>query len=655
MQKNDVKRTMIYCLSFLFLWILLVVKIAPSYIAGDSPETIMAFNFLGIQHPPGYVLDTMLGKIFLLIPVGNIMFRAAIMAMIFNMLTAFVIFNIILIIFQKEEKNYKIYFTATAASAFYLFSNSVFIQGITAKGSVYTLQSFLISMIFLSLFQIKRSNKYLYLSTFLFALSLGNHWQSSVALFPAMVLSLFIINGKINLRSWLKCFLFLLIGISVCIYLIVRKTNLIWNNVLNLNNLIWFLSRAQYAHHEHPHIFSIIDSFRLLKYYFSGILPEQYPLFLVFVLFPGSALLLWKLKKYGYVFIAAFVCYLSGILFVSTEIGQEWVDKQFITYIIFVSIFISFFFYWIINLLKISKTMTSILFISIFLLLYINLPDYSRYFLSYDYVNNLTLDLPKGCLFFTEGDINSFGAFYKQHIDKNDLNTIAVGFLTFQWYREQIMRNNFESIVIPEKGRAFNLADDIKNIMSANKNKEIYSSSFSSNDLLIYPKIPVGITCKILIDKDQTQIDPYLPYRFYAYRGIFDNKIVYDDFSKMLVLSTYEKCLAQLGDNFGNKGNIDQALFFYNHAFLFSKEDSLATNIGICYLQKGEATKSEEYLDEALRLNPKFVTAYYYKAAVAYMLLKDPVKTKENLIKVLELDKNNINAKELLSKLNSGT
>jgi hypothetical protein len=37
------------------------------------------------------------------------------------------------------------------------------------------------------------------------------------------------------------------------------------------------------------------------------------------------------------------------------------------------------------------------------------------------------------------------------------------------------------------------------------------------------------------------------------------------------------------------------------------------------------------------------------------MLLKDPVKTKENLLKVIELDKNNREAKSLLNKLNGGT
>jgi len=646
---------MLICASVLILWLLLIIKIAPAYIAGDSPETIMAFNFLGIQHPPGYALDTLIGKIFLLIPVGNLMFRSAIMAMFFNFMTALTIFKIVLIVFKDNAKKSGIYYAPIIAAIFYLFSNSVFIQGITAKGSVYTIHCFLIALIFLLLLEIKQGAKFLYLASFLFGLSLGNHWQSSIVLLPAMALGVLLSGQKVKLKTWLKCFVFFLIGISIFAYLLLRKTTLIWSNVADLNNLIWFLSRAPYAELEHRHAFSIIDSFRLFKYYFSNIFPDQYPVFLAYILFPGAVLLAWKLPKYGYIFITAFICYLAGILLVSTEVGQEWEDKQFIIYIIFAAIFISSFFNWLFNLIKYNKTTMSILFVVIFPLLYINLPDYSRYFVSYDYVNNLTSGLPEGCLFLTEGDINFFGAYYKQLINKNDINTIAVALLNFQWYREQIHRNSFESILIPGKAKASNLADDIKNLMSANKDKEIYTSNFSNNDLLSYNKVPMGIKNKILIDREQPGSDPYLPYKLYSYRGIFENKIKYDDFSKMLVLSTYERCLALLGDNLSKKGDFDQALFFYNHAHLFFKEENLATNIAICYLQKSNAVKSEEYLNEAIRLNPKFVPAYYYKAAVSYMLLKDPVKTKENLLKVIELDKNNREAKSLLNKLNGGT
>jgi tetratricopeptide (TPR) repeat protein len=654
MLNNNIKKAMFICASVLILWLLLIIKIAPAYIAGDSPETIMAFDFLGIQHPPGYALDTLIGKIFLFIPVGNLMFRSAMMAMFFNFMTALTIFRITLIVFKENNKKTGIYYAPAMAALFYLFSNDVFIQGMTAKGSVYTMHCFIMALIFLLLLEIKQGAKSLYLASFLFGLSLGNHWQSSVVLLPAMALGILLSGQKVKLKTWLKCLLFFLIGISIFAYLLLRQTTLIWSNVTDLNNLIWFLGRAPYVKLEHHHAFSIIDSFRLFKYYFSDILPGQYPVFLAYILFPGAAFLAWKLPKYGYFFIAAFICYLAGILLVSTEAGKEWVDKQFIIYVIFASVFISYFFDRMFNLIKYNKTTISILFAVIFPLLYINLPDYSRYFVSYDYVNNLVSGLPKGCLFFTEGDINFFGAYYKQLIDKNDINTIAVALLNFQWYREQVRRNSRGSISIPGKAGASDLAGDIKNVMGGNKDKEIYTSNFSNNGLLGYNKVPMGIKNKILIGGEQPGGDPYLPYKSYSYRGIFENRIKYDDFSEMLVLSTYERCLALSGDNLADKGDFDRALFFYNRAHLFFKEENLATNMAICYLQKGDAVKSEEYLDEAIRLNPEFAAAYYYKAAVAYMLLKDLARTKKNLSKVLELDKNNGEAKSLLDKLNGG-
>ena len=161
---------MLYCLSFLAIWGLYIVKIAPTYIAGDSAETIMAFNCLGIQHPPGYALNTIIGKIFLLIPVGNIMFRGAMMAMFFNVITASVLFIMALAIFAEKEKKYEVLFVSLMTALLYLFSNTVFFQGLSAKGSVYTLQGFLIAVIFISLLKFNTQTKYIYLASFIFGL-----------------------------------------------------------------------------------------------------------------------------------------------------------------------------------------------------------------------------------------------------------------------------------------------------------------------------------------------------------------------------------------------------------------------------------------------------------------------------------------------------
>jgi tetratricopeptide (TPR) repeat protein len=649
---SGIKKTLFYCLGFLVLWALYLAKIAPTFLAGDSPETIMAFSCLGIQHPPGYALNTLFGRIFLSIPAGNIMFRSALMAAFFNIITAFVLFFLAMKIFGETGKNYEALCAALTAVIFYLFANPVFLQGVSAKGSVYTLHSLLITFIFLLLFNMGRSVRFLYLASFLFGLSLGNHWQSSAAMLPALALAVYIHGKNTGYKAWAKTLMFFLIGLSVFAYVFIRAAAhpaLAWGDAIDLKGLLWLLGRGQYGPSEHAR--TINNVLTLVKYYFTNVLPEQYPALLAYVLFPGAALLIWKLPKYGPALALGFACYMAGIFFISTGTGFEWVIKQFSIFTsIFTAIFIAYAVYWTAGLLEIQGLKRSMLTIApaiFFLLFYAGIPDYSRYFLSYDYMNNAAMNIPDGSLYFAEGDQNVFNALYKQVIGKKNMHVVTIALLNHGWYRDQLKKNN--GITMPEKGP--NPVDDIKNLMTSNKDKGIFYSNTYNKNLLSFSITPMGIINKVLVGGERPQNDPYMYYKAYSYRGIFDDKIEYDDFSRMLVLMPYEKCLVQLGDILDLKGDNESALFFYERAFAFYEEDIIAAKIGSYYLQKGDAAKSGEYLDEALRINPKCVPAYYYKAAVAYMLNKDPEKTRAYLQKVLEYDKNNEDAKGLLKKL----
>jgi len=76
---------------------LLVVFIALfSLYAYSAPRTvtleddglfIMSSYFLGVDHPPGYPLMTLLGKLFTLLPVGSIAFRIHLLSAFFGGLT----------------------------------------------------------------------------------------------------------------------------------------------------------------------------------------------------------------------------------------------------------------------------------------------------------------------------------------------------------------------------------------------------------------------------------------------------------------------------------------------------------------------------------------------------------------------------------------
>lgn len=56
-------------------YILYVRTLAPTVTSEDSGELITAAYTLGIAHPPGYPLWCILGKLFSLIPLGNVAWR----------------------------------------------------------------------------------------------------------------------------------------------------------------------------------------------------------------------------------------------------------------------------------------------------------------------------------------------------------------------------------------------------------------------------------------------------------------------------------------------------------------------------------------------------------------------------------------------------
>ena len=65
---------------------------ARDIVVGDSPELITAAATLGVAHPPGYPLFTMLGHLFSLLPVGTIPFRVNLLSVVCDSLAVGIIF-----------------------------------------------------------------------------------------------------------------------------------------------------------------------------------------------------------------------------------------------------------------------------------------------------------------------------------------------------------------------------------------------------------------------------------------------------------------------------------------------------------------------------------------------------------------------------------
>ncbi|MFQ6003742.1 MAG: DUF2723 domain-containing protein [Candidatus Zixiibacteriota bacterium] len=219
----------------------------------DSGELAVVCAKLGIAHPTGYPIYTLLGRIFTLLPVKNIIFRVNLMSLLFvcfgNVILFFVILKIIEPSFEKKkredaQRSYHKIWASFLACLIFSFTPTLWSQA--TSNEVYSLNILFFNLIILLLL-LWRTNlrklkgdeeryreRVFFLMAFLYGLSFGNH-MSTILLFPALVFFV------IATRGWsvfdpkkmiLSLFLFVL-GISIYIYLPVRSSQnplLDWGN-----------------------------------------------------------------------------------------------------------------------------------------------------------------------------------------------------------------------------------------------------------------------------------------------------------------------------------------------------------------------------------------------------------------------------------------
>jgi len=619
-------------------------------VADDSPETITCFQLLSIQHPPGYPLDTMLGKIFSLLPLANQMMKANLMSAIFHVLSSFILFFIVMKILKNEKEKFIVYVTAMLAVMFYLFSNTAFMQAISAKGSIYTLHSFLTAVMFFSLLQVNKGAKYFYLVVFVYSLSLTNHWPSAVVMLPGIFLYLYLVKFKMNRQILLYSGLFLVIGLTPFIFLFIRtltNPDMMWP-VKNLQDFLWILGRTQYADIDTGH--TINDSIRFFKYFFTDMMPSQYPFLIILLVLPG----IFSLYKYNKVFclssLAVVFCMILGVASVNIiKEKMEWVVKPYFVFVyMFMAIYIAFVFFKILLLIKkplITKIISTLLFCLFFVLLYKNCPNYYRYYLAYDYVQNIFKSMPDDSAFFSEGDISIAGGIYAVNIEKKKNTTIISPFLNHQWYRDIIetkikIQDNYT-------GRK----DFIRNIVLLNCDKQFFYSNTYTKEWIDFNLLQRGIVYEVATDyfKPVKKYDFYKDFLIYSYRGAF-NKYLYDEGTKVFILNNLGRMWFNAGKFYEEKTEKMNALYYFKRAFNFFKDDLLAYKIGLYYYDLEEIKKSEYYFKEGIKINKKNIQIY--GALIALGVLKNDYNMMRKYAKeILKYDKNNRDAINLLKEI----
>ncbi|MFA7361089.1 MAG: DUF2723 domain-containing protein [Candidatus Kapaibacterium sp.] len=257
--------------SFIIPFIVYITTLAPGLYFIDTGELAAVCVNLGIAHPTGYPLFTLLGNIFAKIPIGDYIYRLNVMCAVLSSVTALVFFNMMHFILtelnlNKEQDKSKRFFTdeknkLTAliisfsgsmvlafSSTFWNTSNSL---------EVYSLHVLL--MVTVMYLFLKAENAYVkgdydlkhwLIFAFVLGLSFTNH-LSTVFLSVGFLYLYFAVNGfsKMSFRKILLMFVPFAVALSVYVYFFVRGDNpvIAWGNPVTWDNFMRHVSGKQFS------------------------------------------------------------------------------------------------------------------------------------------------------------------------------------------------------------------------------------------------------------------------------------------------------------------------------------------------------------------------------------------------------------------------
>ena len=222
--------------------------IGPTVYLGDSGELTAAAFSLGIPHNSGYPLYALIGKLFCLIPLGNVGFKMNLMSSCFAVVTLWIVYSIIYKLSSSKG-------AAFIGSLILAFNPIFWLQ--TVSSEVYTLHTFFVALLIRVLWwwDEKRAFHLLVLFIFITGLSFGNHMQT-VLLAPAVLFMVIVVEKKsiFNLKNFLALSLFFIGALLVYLYLPIRTeadAAIHWGDP---NNLVRFLAHVTGSSHREGYV-----------------------------------------------------------------------------------------------------------------------------------------------------------------------------------------------------------------------------------------------------------------------------------------------------------------------------------------------------------------------------------------------------------------
>jgi hypothetical protein len=214
----------------------------------DSGDLVTAAYTIGIAHPPGYPLFTLLAKLFTLLPVGEVAYRVNLMSAILAALTVAVVYYTVMLLCPRGIGTPSMVIVAASSALLLGFSRTFWSQAIIAE--VYSLHALLTALIvlFATLYKRTKNQRWLWILGLVLGLGLSNH-LSILLLAPGTLYLVLNVEPRRPL-SYLRMGAFLLLGLSTYLYLPLRSAQhppLNWGAPHTWSGFWWTVSARIYG------------------------------------------------------------------------------------------------------------------------------------------------------------------------------------------------------------------------------------------------------------------------------------------------------------------------------------------------------------------------------------------------------------------------
>ncbi len=497
-------------ISFVVYYLTLAPTITWAHDGADGGDLITAAYTLGIPHPPGYPTYVLLGKLFTFLPVSDVAYRVNLMSAFCAAATVALTYLTLMLVLPPNISTVVKTFVAATAALLLAFSHTFWSQAIIAE--VYALNAFFVAvMVCLMTLWLRRSedatgrgDRLLWAVSSVMGVSLGNH-LSAVLLLPG-VLFLVIKRGRLSVTSWLAMAGFLLLGLSVYLYLPLRaaaRPPVNWGNPRTWSGFWWVVSAAPYREYV----------LALPLAYLPGRLSSWVNMLAQQFAWPGLALGLagiWHLwdqeRDYALFSLTSFVAVVIYSLNYNTPDSYVYLIPSYLLFAVWIGWGAHFLIQDVIHPWLLAKRRApwsgdrplqliglAILVLPAFLIFsnYAAL-DLSRDRTAYDYASDVFERVPPDALIIADTTPHIFALWYFRYVvvPEPAPTVLAKGLLQFEWYREAMAHQDSRLIMPSDRGDFY--AELLEMIDSNVAQRTVYLTDLDDEITARYPYTEVG-------------------------------------------------------------------------------------------------------------------------------------------------------------------